>query len=771
MKFGYDSGTGFRLCDQGTVVISGWQPWLESDGGRLAPDHIEEVRPGLEYKLYFAGRQLVWHWHIELTDGRLCLQSSLRNGGAAAYSLGRIAVLDAEPTALNIPEHDIVALGSLPGASGQMQRAVRCIKAEDAPRESMIKFQYFDRTAGRALQVGFLTFRHRHTISSYEPDMARVQAYCDFAAWRLEPGAETVLETFTIAWGSDPYRQLEEWADLVAEVVRPVFRDQAALGYLGWAWSMAPEPGETSEERLLANAAALREKLGGFGFEYLWVSIANLPGGNPGAWTEWNYGNLPDGLDGLVGKLAEHGLKLGLWCGPFYLSSALTELVRELDDALLRDENGNYLVVCERWRHGDAGKLPPAQRPALYALDPTHPAAQAFIRRAFEFYREHGVRYYMLDFLEAGAGMLGRFPYRKHHDGAVGIGPEALGQFLSVIREAAGADTFLLGSTGPTLHCTGHVDAMRTGNDFGEGRPIHPEAFFYPASFVINGVRFWTGPGWAIRNMAANYYTHRKLYLNDSGNVLTVDQPVPLEDARIYAAIHGFSGASSMLGDDLRYIRPERLELIKKTLPRSPEVAVPVDLFTLPDNEVPRMFRHRISRNWGSWQVYVMFNLSEKTEDYRIDADGEFLIWEFWNERYCGQKTGTAAMGIPAGTVRIFRVAPVTGRPQIIGTDMHMAMGEMEIADCVWNEAEMSLEIGAVRPAGESGSVFVHVPCGFFIRNNTDCFVAKDANDASLILRIPYEFTADGICRKKIYFGRIGEETSAAQEGEIEKFA
>jgi hypothetical protein len=40
------------------------------------------------------------------------------------------------------------------------------------------------------------------------------------------------------------------------------------------------------EDVVRRNARAIREKLGGFDIEYVWVSIGNLAGRRPGAWLD-----------------------------------------------------------------------------------------------------------------------------------------------------------------------------------------------------------------------------------------------------------------------------------------------------------------------------------------------------------------------------------------------------------------------------------------------------------------------------------------------------
>ena len=91
----------------------------------------------------------------------------------------------------------------------------------------------------------------------------------------------------------------------------------------------------------------------------------------------------------------------------------LTDLMEHFEGAILKNPDGSPMVVCSRWDHGDAGRLAKKDRPCLYALDPFHPKVLAYIREVFETYRRWGVRYYMVDFLEAGAGNINRFHYKE----------------------------------------------------------------------------------------------------------------------------------------------------------------------------------------------------------------------------------------------------------------------------------------------------------------------------------------------------------------------
>ncbi len=601
------------------------------------------------------------------------------------------------------------------------------------------------------MQIGFLSFRRADTVVESAPDGERqalsVSAWCDFGGWTLAPGAETDVETFTVAIGNDPHAQLEDWADRAAAFCEPRRWEDAPIGWLGWAW-VDPYTEETYQDVVLRNCAAIRERLAGFDIRYIWVSIGNIENGYPGNWLKWNRETFPDGPAFLVRRLQEQGFILGLWSGMFWICTALEELAAQLEPALLKNPDGTPMRVVDQWRIGHAGTLPPAERPGCYALDPSHPDTHAFLHHVFSAYRQWGVRYFMLDFLDAGAGNISRFPYTEHFDKALVPGPEAYHAALAVVRRAVGDDTYLLSSTGPSVHNAGIMDAVRTGNDFGEGRPLNPEAHFYPGTFVINDAGFWTGPQRALQNQASAYYTHRKLYLNDSGNVLTVDKPIPEATARLHATIHAMSGGPTMLGDDIERIAPDRLDIIKKTLPRSREVAFPVDLFASPAPDSPTVFHRRIEKPWGRFDVVALYNLDDKTvrraldvTQLGLDADKDYLVWDFWNCAYLGGIRGALDVDIAPSSVRVLRLVADTGVPVLVGTDMHVLMGEVEVDACTWDPAARTLAGAATRPAGEAGNLFVRAPAGLCAADPAGRWLAKDARDGSLIVRQALRFT------------------------------
>ena len=580
--------------------------------------------------------------------------------------------------------------------------------------------------------------------------MDRVRASGAFENWTLKAGASTPFEEFAVAVGRDPHAQLVRWAERVAANYRPKFIRTPALGLSGGAWThLAGGASETSEASKYNKAAALAKLLPGYGFKYAWISNTNIPGGNPGDWKGWNSANHPLGREGTAKRYAGIGWVMGSWAGPFMLSSGLKEMNEEFSDSIYRRADGAPWVFKNAWAHGDAGKLPPEKRPAIYALDPSCPKVIDKLRDDFSYLREQGVRYYMLDFLQTGLAYGGAGPDAPRFSGKDGSRSrvEAFYKAMTAIREAAGPETYLLGCSGPTFCCVGAVDGVRTAGDLGEGRAItRPGTFFYPASYGINRLGFWTGPERALYN-TASYYTHGRLFNNDLGNVLTVGEPMPVEHARINAAIHAFAGSSSMFGDDPRDISTERLALVTATFPRESGPAVPEDLFTGELGSPPSVLRY----DFPDASVCAVVNLGKEPIRRTLRRKGVFVLFDYFDARMRNRHRDEAVVMVPPESVRVYRLNDFARTPQLIGSSTAFTGRD---AKASWDDRTSTLSVAVKRPRRERGIVYLFAPPGWHLANAAQGRIGKDADTGELVVAVPFETDEDGNWGADIRFGR-----------------
>ncbi|HWQ53708.1 MAG TPA: hypothetical protein VN442_08485 [Bryobacteraceae bacterium] len=682
-------------------------------------------------------------WTVSAREegGRRLVSATARNFGTVPAPLGRYK-LSEEEVKLGSDAVALIMSGWQGGTSG-----VKRIRGA-SPLVSKTLVQLFD--GARAWQAGFVTFDRVGTEHEIRWDDDRkaviVASYCDFAGYTLAPGAQIETETLRIETGTDPYAGLDHWADAVAAHYRPPLWPHMPGGWVGWSWVDGFNV-ERYEDVVRRNARAIREKLAGFDIEFIWVSIGNLEDRKPGNWLRWNHKLFPSGPEALVRDLGSLDFKLGLWSGAYWLNSQ-SEDVEKFRDAILL-------------RGGKPMTVPGGQWGESYVLDPTHPKTKEYLTRVFDTYRKWGVRYYMIDFLNAiGGAIPGTYVPDGFYDRSLIPGPQTFRQGLRTIRDAAGPDTYLLSSTGPTMQGVGLVNAARAGNDYGEGRPLDgPGKGFYPATFTINKPSHWTSHRAATNAWATHFFMHRRLFLADSGNVLTVDKPVPQPEAEISATIFGLNGGPVMLGDDIDRMDPSRLEMVKLVFPRLPEVARPVGLFEAPDPDYPKVFHLRVKRDWDEWDLVAAFNYGteplRQTIDFArlgLDAAQPYLVWDFWNTKSLGARQGSFAVFVPPQSVRLWRVSRQRRHPWLLSTDMHVRQGQAEIESCRWDDTAKVLTIRARRPAGNRGSVYVTVPKDMPLSDPKGLWIAKDADSGRLIVRCDFEFKDGQAVERQIRF-------------------
>ncbi len=581
----------------------------------------------------------------------------------------------------------------------------------DGSYKSVIWGGIYDKSSRGFLHVAFVTFDRVDCIIefNFRDGSPYLDCYCDFHGFELAAGQTVAGETLRIVTAGYFGDALKTWADEVSAHYRPKIAPKPALGAVGvWTWTNALGVNCGYEEKVLRNAKALSERLRGFGFEYYWVSIGNLKGCVPGNWLENNDRQFPGGIENLPAKLREQGLKLGLWFAPFWIPDRFTDFDRLHENQILK-RGGKKLVYPTRWLYELSAAYPPGERLNFYCRDGSSPDAAEYVKSVLRYYHGIGVRYYMVDFLISGAGeTYGPCGYDEYSDRSKINGPEAYRFMMQAVREAAGSDTYLVASTGPSMTNIGCVDATRTGPDTGEGRPAFKDGSSYPATFCTESYDMLR---LACNNYAHYYHQHGKLYHCDSFNVVTVDKPVPLDIVRMTLSMAALSSSAMMLGDEIYEMSGERLAMLKKALPQNTgEAAVPEDL---PDSvypEIPGKYHLSVHRRWGSYDVYGLLNLGENDREFKIDLNGASVVYDFWNESFEGIYTGIYSCKVSKRDIKVLRVSPLSDHPQLLSTDMHILQGAVEVRNVDWDEGECRLAVTCTRPEGETGTVILLVP-------------------------------------------------------------
>jgi hypothetical protein len=97
---------------------------------------------------------------------------------------------------------------------------------------------------------------------------------------------------------------------------------------------------------------------------------------------------------------------------------------------------------------------------------------------------------------------------------------------------------------------------------------------------------------------------------------------------------------------------------------------------------------------------------------------------------------------------------------------MHVLMGEMEIDRCAWDSAQQALSGRAIRPIGESGSVFIYGPPKMGVANPKGYFIAKDIENDFLVIRCPLVFE-EGWAEWNVKFFNLGGSYGGAGGGAV----
>lgn len=550
----------------------------------------------------------------------------------------------------------------------------------------------------------------------------------DATGYRLDPGESFSLDHCLLCASSDPFRALTAFRDamVIFNRVRRFTNDDVWVGWMTWYNQEAHLRGAFGAlGNTSASAAVTLEQcryiassgLEAYGVRDIEIDDGYEKGLHLANWLETTP-EFPTGMKGLSQDLRALGMRPGVWLTPFLAT----------EDAPVYREHPDWFVKYSfDWYMND--------RPVkAYEFDPTAPGALDWLLNVFRTFQRWGYWLFKNDFSGGLIQSEGKQYYNRKQTGLM-----RWRWTWRQIKEALGGDGAcslqLCGAN--NIGAIGIVDTVRTGSDIGPGvsdaqwKAIREDT----ATTAIN--RWWQNKHFFISdpdNLEVAEYKDYRLYRD----VIDFEYKWALsfDEARVRAALVVATGGNIMLGDRLTLLEPERIAIIKKTLPLYGESAIPLDMF---EQTVPSLWWHHVTRPWGSWEVLSVVNFGESplVKDIPLSRIGISLgqtvvAWEFWSEReHKNICSGILRVAVKPHSLQTLRITAVDrNKASLVGTSFHITMGATEVRNVSHGDGG-SIQLEVFRAAAETGT------CAFWSpKRQTVVSLPVQADPAGVILNM-----------------------------------
>lgn len=398
------------------------------------------------------------------------------------------------------------------------------------------------------------------------------------------------------------------------------------------------------------------------------------------------------GVAPLAKEISDRGFTPGLWLAPFILDRR-SSFYRDNPQYILRNRRGKPVNAGFGWNSLTA------------AIDLTVPGAMEETSRAIHIaVSEWGFPYLKLDFLYAAALPGFRYDPTQTRARIMRAGMQAL-------RDAAGADSYLLGCGLPLGSGIGLVNAMRIGADVSGAW----EPQFHGIKWLIKNEPHMPAARNAIQNTLSRAPLHNRWWVNDP-DCLLVGTNTQLTDVEVQtlATVIGLTGGSLLLSDDLVSLPPERLEIAQVLLPslgNRPEV---LDLL---EETTPRRLRLALSSPFGKWTIAARFNWHDHPKAWVFDPadyglqDDIWWVSSFWDQKihqyHPGSPIEMPALSPHGAALMAIYPAKPAALPAYLGCNLHFSQGN-EVTG--WNSGEKDLHIVLSLDRIASGFIRLFLP-------------------------------------------------------------
>lgn len=503
---------------------------------------------------------------------------------------------------------------------------------------------------------------------------------------------------------------------------RPWVRRPKQEAVAGWcSWEAYRR--DISQEKIEAVAEFLSRSLARYGLSYLQVDdgyqAMPLPVRGdmtmPEGWMTCDSEKFPKGHEGIVNAIRDQGLTPAVWVNanitnPDFPKNHPEAVVWDGDEAL-KGEWIDFLYSCT---------------PETLAIH-VEPLFRALREKGYRYVKIDAIRHLLFDGLHECV----RLGLMTDEDAE-----QRFRAYMEAGRKGMGEDLYYLASWGEMHEVVGVVDACRISMD------ANPT---------------WAGIRMQLFESARWFHTHRILFLNDPDHVCVRTKA---DWAKSVLSLISLSGELCMLSDTQQAYTPEKLDIIRKTLPPLETVTGetgPLSLeypaytwtklhgFAVQSHETPVVMEdvsaeeaaniagwapdrdnlHPFSALWSfpmfhhglRWRVMLRVATTPLSagelpmEKLALDPEKTYIAYDFWKQEYLGEVRGSfSCSALELGCCQVVAFYEKGDAPMVIASDRHVSMDAVSVLEHTWEHGVLSLRLKGV--PGDTRRYQVWLPQG-----------------------------------------------------------
>ncbi len=490
----------------------------------------------------------------------------------------------------------------------------------------------------------------------------------DYGRLLLQPNQSEALETFAIGYFDDARFGLEAYADAIAKIYTIKLPPMPTV-HCTWYVDRA-----SNQETMKARTEFVSAELKKFGLNVMQIDDGWQLGKSKNGPNKVFVGHNPagcykDGMRAIADVITGQNLVAGIWLMPF-----------------TGTYNDPWFADKQHWFAKRSDGKPFDTPWGGTCFDLTHPEAQDYLRLQIrKNVKEWNYKYLKLDGYSTGLAVSPQYVndvFKEDDYGQSVLHNPNMTQMemarnsQKIVREEAGPDTFILGccvsqnarSAGQAF---GMIDAMRIGPDNGTS---------------------WGGIMSGPKYGAWQYFLNNRVWYNDPDPLyVRVEPEMTSKVICTYVTLAGFMNSSS---EEYSKLKPNQLDLLKRTMPSHKAVARPVDLF---ENTIPRLWlvtdkalgfeRNLIGvYNWESKEATIEYDLKR----LGLKDNTVYVAFDYWSNGLLPLFKDKLVRTLPARACEDLSVRQLADHPQLISTSRHITQGLVDVFKEEWEGSTLT---------------------------------------------------------------------------------